>query len=283
VIGLPIYRKTESASVALYAVAIVPKTVIAARGVGSLVGRPLAFIVSLVPLVLGLVGALRLHDWIYQKVSVNFLANLLGLLMLFTFLFLVRAYGRFIVSRVFENPWVRPLLGMSKERRMSEDSQSKNQQQSQPRIIWRRFLNLVAKFLPYFFLYVPLSFILIRLGAVGGDLDFVVIQVDLNSQIESILPWVKGWIAAYMFIGVLFFWSFVMLMPQVITGDPQLPDVKITLSDSDELEVGKLIDHSGGTWHFFDREWTLKVIPDGQVREAEVCEETGKPSGPNAT
>jgi hypothetical protein len=62
---------------------------------------------------------------------------------------------------------------------------------------------------------------------------------------------------------------------------PRLPDVKITLSDSERTVVGKLLDHSGGTWHFFDEDWKLKAIPDGQVKIAEIYEKSDEAPSSN--
>jgi len=89
----------------------------------------------------------------------------------------------------------------------------------------------------------------------------------------------------------LFHWVTVLVLPIVVMllivatfnatrGDLNLPDVRISVSDS-EIAVGKLLDHSEGTWHFFDEEWTLKAIPDGQVIVAEIYDKSDKSPSPN--
>jgi hypothetical protein len=185
--------------------------------------------------------------------------------------YLYLKWVEFTRTKLLVNPTLRLIVGLTKELPRSKDLHSKDHHQSQPHTDWRRFRNVVAKYLPMFFLFalvVALFFVANRVATI---------------QTESILPWMKGWIAAYTLIGVLFLVNFGMILLRVVTAEPPLPDVRITLSDTNKIAVGKLIDHSEGTWHFFDREWTLKAIPDEQVREVEVCEETDKESSPHAT
>jgi hypothetical protein len=91
---------------------------------------------------------------------------------------------------------------------------------------------------------------------------------------EPILPHVGNLELIVTTTIVLFTGLFASSISSAVSGDPSLPDVKITLIDSGQTVEGKLLDHSGGAWHFFDEEWTLKAIPDGQVKVADVYEKS---------
>jgi len=88
-----------------------------------------------------------------------------------------------------------------------------------------------------------------------------------------IFPQVDNWNALIVSFVAIFALLLAEAMPRVLTGEPRLPNVKIAATSTDpddEPVVGTLLDHTDESWYFFDEQWTLKVIPDGQVKAAQV-------------
>jgi hypothetical protein len=116
--------------------------------------------------------------------------------------------------------------------------------------------------------------LVLALGAVIMTLAAsVIIQEATLTDLPFFLPAIADAIGDNRVIGILllFVGSFIVGLPMAARAIPPLPWVKISKNPpGDALEEGRLVTHSDGFWHLFDKNNDLLSIPDERVSEIRI-------------
>jgi len=273
-LGWPIYRKiTRNSSTTIYAVFLMPTKLVAGQGIRIFGRMPLMLIAaifleipfgvpiiifSLLPLIaffsLEQTTGIQLPDsW---NITILKAALIVGLLL---GIILAEPSMKLIFRLVFgrqHGPHVYSAMEQHIERILEVVRPSSYASQS---------------------LYLTLPVVFISLCAIS-----VGIYMMLGA---SSLPFVLPFVPALPFVWALLIFLFGILLlgvPEMLFSEPPLVTIEIIKkSDAPTLGgeatvlqskvVGKLLDHSGGVWYFFNNQDNeLTVIPDAQVSEVRV-------------
>jgi hypothetical protein len=227
-VAWPIYsRITHDGAITWHAVALMPKTVVAAQGV---------YILFSWPLLITICGILILvvEAFLFPLISKLPLSGVLYIITSGGVLLGITITVYFLSRRILGHPSIAWLLGPD------------------PANPSPRFLRYGARIL---------GGGILLLAIFASTNAFEVMWTGYIPQIA-----VRG-NGVVLCVALLFIGNFILALPQAAAINPPLPKVQINRSDDSEVITGRLIAHVDGFWHFFTPGKVLFSVPDDKVED----------------
>jgi hypothetical protein len=226
-VAWPIYRRiTHDGALTWHAVALMPKTVVAAQGVYILFSWPLVITIGGILILVAQAFLFPLISMLIPSgvpAIISFLGTVLGSL--------ITVY--FLSVRIFGHPSITWLLG------------------PEPAYPQPRFLRYGANILGYGILLLTIIFTSNAFEVMwAGYIPLITVRGD--------------WVV--LCVTLLFIGYFILALPRAAAINPPLPRVEIFSSDDSEVVTGRLIAHVDGFWHFFTPGNVLSSVPDDKVK-----------------